>query len=247
MCGSKPRHLYFAIKILQAIPQSLVLIEAHYQTTAKNYVKTISPLMARHFQEFAAAEKKYFQAFVKKHRQLLKSRLFAKIKPGAINDPLVVARIKALNPQLIAVHSTSLIKAELIEAFPQRIINLHAGLSPYYRGSGTNVWPFYNQELQYVGMTVHYLDIGIDSGAIILQGRPKFSPADNTHTIGCKNIILGTELMIKVLQDYLRFGPPPGIPQEKVKGKLYLKKDFNDQVILKIQRLLKAGLVKKYA
>jgi folate-dependent phosphoribosylglycinamide formyltransferase PurN len=44
-------------------------------------------------------------------------------------------------------------------------------------------------------MTIHYIDIGIDSGDIILQGRPRFEEGDDTHTIGCKNLILGAELM----------------------------------------------------
>lgn len=147
---------------------------------------------------------------------------------------------------MIAIHSTSLIGEDIISAFSKRLINLHAGLSPYYRGSGTNVWPFYNRELEYVGMTVHYIDAGIDTGDIILQGKPEFSEDDNTHTIGCKNVKLGTRLMAKVIKKYLEGGSLLTVKQNKSKGILYLKKHFTDETILQIKKHLKQGLVKDY-
>ena len=44
-------------------------------------------------------------------------------------------------PDVVLVFGTGLLKAPLIGAFPGRIINIHLGLSPYYRGAGTNFWP----------------------------------------------------------------------------------------------------------
>ena len=96
-------------------------------------------------------------------------------------------------------------------------------------------------------MTVHYLDAGIDSGDIILQGRPEFEVDDNPHTIGCKNVILGTELMLKVINGLLAGDRPlPSRKQDLSKGRLYLKKHFNDQVLIKIRENLEQGMVRKH-
>ncbi len=166
---------------------------------------------------------------------------------GEINNEDVVEMIKNLNPNLIAVHGSSIIKEPLINAFLKRVINLHAGLSPYYRGSGTNIYPFYDKKLEYVGMTVHYLDAGIDSGDIILQGRPVFEANDNVHTIGCKNVILGSKLMIDVLEEHIRNGPPNAVKQDSSRGNLFLKRDFNEDVVRIIWKNIDAGIVRDYA
>ena len=52
--------------------------------------------------------------------------------------------------------------------FSRKFLNVHLGLSPYYRGSGTNVWPLINTEPDMVGATL-CIDAGIDNGEIIHQ------------------------------------------------------------------------------
>ena len=78
--------------------------------------------------------------------------------------------MKELNPTQILVYGTSIIKGELVNYFTGKILNLHLGISPYYRGSGTNYFPFVNNEPEYAGCTFMYLDHGIDTGEIIHQG-----------------------------------------------------------------------------
>jgi len=247
LTGDKLRHKYFALKILQKLPQAKLIIEKQPLASWGAHLKSASPLMEKHFNNFASTEEKFFSKIVKGHLPLLKRRTIVEIDEGDINSQKVIEMIKKEKPVLLIVLSTSLLKDNFINSFPQRtIINLHAGLSPYYRGSGTNVFPFYYKKLEYVGMTVHYLDRNIDSGEIILQGRPKFQKKDNTHTIGCKNVILGTRLVLKVISFYLKNGPPQGKKQELGQGKLYFKKDFSDGKVKKIYQNIDEGLVKDY-
>lgn len=230
--GSKLRHLFFACKILQKFPAAKVLIEKHPESSFGAHLENASSIQASHFDDFAKTEKKYFEDSI--DYDLLKSRTLATIESGDINSDNIINLIKKIAPNGIFTYSPSLLKKNFIDTFG-KIINLHAGLSPYYRGSGTNVFPFINDELEYVGMTVHYIDQGIDSGEIILQGRPEFEIGDNTHTIGCKNVILGAELVCKVIEYFEINGFPPSYPQDLSIGKLYLKKDFTDEVILKLK------------
>lgn len=247
MTGDKLRHQYFASKILNAIDSSILLIEKQPKEPWGSHANDPSQMIQSHFNKFYDAEKKYFASCIEINFRLLKKRIFLEINDGEINNPTVIKKIVEKEPTLLIVLSTSLLKDHLIKSFEKRtIINLHAGLSPYYRGSGTNVFPFYNRELEYVGMTIHYLDVGIDSGDIILQGRPTFEPTDNTHTIGCKNIILGAEMMTKVINSYLENGPPIGYKQDLSMGRIYFKQDFNDDVLRVIHDNLKVGMVDEY-
>ncbi len=64
MTGSKLRHLYFAITMLQQFKGARVLIEEFFEETGKNYVVEETPLMKEHFGEFDAIEHRYFKDFV---------------------------------------------------------------------------------------------------------------------------------------------------------------------------------------
>lgn len=246
MTGDKLRHQYFALKILRAFPNSLFLIERQTRNAWGGHLKSPSPFLKKHFQDFHNFEKKYFLKEVMRNRKFLNNRTFLSVASGEVNNVETIKNIVDLNPKLIAVLGTSLLKKQIIEAFPRRIINYHAGLSPYYRGSGTNVFPFLNRKLEYVGITIHYLDETIDGGTVILQGRPIFEHDDNTHTIGCKNLIMGTNLMIMVLKHYLDKGPPEGKKQDFNKGNLYQKKDFNEKVLRDIYSNIASGIVDDY-
>ena len=113
------------------------------------------------------------------------------------------------------------------EQFNKRFINLHLGLSPYYKGSGTNFWPIANNEFQFLGATFMLIDEGVDSGPIIHQFRPMLNVNDNIHTIGCKIILQTTIDLEKILLNFKQIKP---IKQKKIKySKIYKKKDFSLQ------------------
>lgn len=60
-----------------------------------------------------------------------------------------------------------IIKKEIIERFPNRIINLHISLLPWNRGADPNLWSILDNTLK--GVTIHYIDEGLDTGDIICQ------------------------------------------------------------------------------
>ncbi|MBE3094977.1 MAG: hypothetical protein IMZ52_08080 [Actinobacteria bacterium] len=239
------RHQYFALQMIKYFNAS-VIMKIHKGPVIK-YTGKESRVIQKHTNDFKKIEEQFFLDMINKNSDIIKEHT-VKLITNSINEKENIELIKQLNPKLIVVHSIDLIKDEIIKCFPKRIINLHAGLSPYYRGGGTNVFPFYNNELEYVGMTIHYIDIGIDSGDIIHQGRPTFEENDNTHTIGCKNVILGTELMKDVVCNYLSSDKPlSAYKQDISKGKLYLWKDFTEETIKRINKNIQEGIVRIYA
>jgi folate-dependent phosphoribosylglycinamide formyltransferase PurN len=246
MTGNKLRHKFFAIQLLKQIGNSMLLLEKQPIEPWGAHVKEPSALVKAHFNAFYEEEKKFFGKEVSESEDLLRDRTFLEIDEGETNSDFAINQIRDLNPKVIPVFSTSLLKEKFIKKFPKRLINFHAGLSPYYRGTGTNVFPFYNNELEYVGVTLHYIDTGIDSGDIILQGRPVFEIGDNTHTIGCKNVILAANLMIDLINSYLQNGPPIGEKQNHKLGRIYYKKDFTEEVVSKIYERIADGIIENY-
>ena len=48
-------------------------------------------------------------------------------------------------------------------------LNIHIGVSPFYRGSSCNFWAAFDQKYEYVGGTLHFLSKGLDNGPIIKE------------------------------------------------------------------------------
>jgi methionyl-tRNA formyltransferase len=117
---------------------------------------------------------------------------------GSINNKFYIDKIKSLAPDLIIVMGSCLICSEII-SIPKYIINMHTGLSPYYRGGYTNLWPILNDDYGYFGVTVHTMSSGIDSGEIVYTARPNISLEDNYGSINAKAIIMGSDLMVATI------------------------------------------------
>ena len=121
---------------------------------------------------------------------------------------------------------------------------MHLGLSPYYRGSGTNFWPLVNREPECIGATIHLAILKVDAGPVLAQIRPSVEIFDRCHDLGCKTIIAGTKLMAKALKDYHAGKIMP--QAQSGKGKLYKRNDFNAEAVSKMWTNLDAGMMKGY-
>lgn len=161
-----------------------------------------------------------------------------------ISAPEVAARIDDARPDAIVVSGTRLIRPPVINC-PSRLgmINMHTGLSPYYRGGPCTFWTLYNEEPEYAGVTIHHLTAGIDSGDIILSGRPSLEASDGVASLDCKVIDLGHQLMLRALE-LLEQGCAPRASQWE-KGKLFLYKQFTAPVRLELEQKLRSGLMER--
>ncbi len=155
--------------------------------------------------------------------------------------------IKTLNPDLIVVYGSSILKGEIIEVYRNKIINLHLGLSPYYRGSGTNYFPFVNNELEFLGASFLLLDEGIDTGKIIHQIRPTILASDYYH-ISYQFLLQAFLEFIKLIEKFNLLNL--NIKQPKIKNnqqsKLFKRIDFNDKSVRILKDNLAKGIVQEY-
>jgi methionyl-tRNA formyltransferase len=99
-----------------------------------------------------------------------------------LREPATIEAIKALEPDLgISVLFVYVLKPELISLFPKGCVNLHPALLPYNRGTYPNVWSIV--EGTPAGVTLHYIDEGIDTGEVIAQQEVPVSPTDTGESL----------------------------------------------------------------
>jgi methionyl-tRNA formyltransferase len=65
-----------------------------------------------------------------------------------------------------------IIPSAIISLFPDRILNLHISLLPWNRGADPNLWSFLEDTVK--GVTIHYVDAGLDTGDILVNKELSF-------------------------------------------------------------------------
>jgi methionyl-tRNA formyltransferase len=108
-------------------------------------------------------------------------------------------RIKELNPDIIITCAYGQIIPKEVLAIPKfGCINIHASLLPKYRGGAPIHYALINGEDK-TGITIMYMDEGMDSGDIIKEEEIKILPDDNIETLGNKLSLLGTKMILEEL------------------------------------------------
>ncbi|MHC4063268.1 MAG: formyl transferase [Planctomycetota bacterium] len=168
------------------------------------------------------------------------------VDPTTLNTPETLGFLTQRGVEAVVVYGTGMIKSPLLEAFASRMINLHLGLSPYYRGTATNFYPLLNDEPEYVGATIHLIDPGIDSGPIVHHARPQIVADEMPHTVGCKAILAGIVKLTQAL-DELAAGKLAAVPQWRVENpRLYLRRDYHPSQVVRLCEMIEDGLFPKY-
>ena len=91
------------------------------------------------------------------------------IREQNINSNAVIEKVKEIRPDiLITAHFEKLISKELLSIPKLGCLNLHPSILPDYRGMSPQHWPIINGDDK-TGITIHFIDEGIDTGNIVLQ------------------------------------------------------------------------------
>lgn len=133
--------------------------------------------------------------------QVAYERTVPSITVPNINDPRCVEFIRGLAPDLIAVCGTGVIKREVFSLAPRGAINIHTGITPEYRSADPIFWAIYNNQADKVGVTIHFVDDGIDTGAIIHQQRVPCYANDSLASIYARCVRMGSQLYLQALDD----------------------------------------------
>jgi len=116
-----------------------------------------------------------------------------------INTKEFAQSLQALETDVLVTSACPLLRPEIFEIPRLATINIHRGIAPAYRGQRTIFWPLYFQDFDHIGITLHMIDRGVDTGPILARGFPKLCPLDSQATILAKNMEMAADLLGKFL------------------------------------------------
>ncbi len=225
--SNQPRHLSL-IEALAGVADQVCAVQ-ECNTVFPGQVADFfrkSEVMQRYFQRVMAAEAEVFGAtrFGPANVRHLSVRM------GDLSRLPVETLRPALDADVYVVFGASYIRGALCELLIDRgALNIHMGVSPYYRGSSTNFWALYDELPDYVGATIHLLSRGLDSGPILFHALPAAEAVD-PFVLGMKAVKAAqTALVERIRTGEIRTFDP--VPQDKSREIRYTRRaDFTDEV-----------------
>lgn len=224
--GNHPRHLFVMRRIVSEFPEHRVIVMQREPTLPEapaGVARHDAELFNRHFRERQRVEDATFGTIVP-------SDVFADdstmtIAPNELNSPATAAFVTAARADACVVFGPDLIKTPVLECLPEFTVNLHLGLSPWYRGSATLFWPFYFMQPQMAGVTIHHLVKAADAGGIIAQSRPHLTKGMGIHDVGSAAVVRAVDDILGILRRRAS-GRATEATKQTTPGRLFLVRDF---------------------
>lgn len=124
-----------------------------------------------------------------------------------------IEQIKQINPDVICVVAYGkILPKEILEIPKLGCINVHASILPKYRGAAPIQWAVINGD-KTTGVSTMYMDIGMDTGDIILTKEVSIGEDETTGELWDRLSVIGGELLVETLKQ-IKQGIAPRIPQE---------------------------------
>ncbi len=136
-------------------------------------------------------------------------------QPRRMKDPQVVTQYKTLSPDLnLLAFVTDIIPGEILKYPKYGSIQYHPSLLPKHRGKSAINWAVIQGEKK-TGLSIFWVDEGIDTGPILLQKEVEISEDDTTGSLYFNKLFpLGVEALTEAL-DLVKEGRAPKISQEE--------------------------------
>jgi methionyl-tRNA formyltransferase len=117
---------------------------------------------------------------------------------ASANAPEAREFIASLHPHVIVVHATGLLKPDTFQLAPFAV-NLHCGILPEYRGHDALFWALAKGDENHLGSTIHVIDSGADTGAVLSHCLVRREPGDTDITIWIRAFVAGVDGLLAIL------------------------------------------------
>ena len=186
--------------------------------------------MKNYFLKVDDAQKKVFgnTAIDKKNKNIkllsLENKELEKCSLNSLSD--------FLNSDIFIVFGSSFIKKDLVNfLIDHKALNIHLGISPYYRGTDCNFWALFDNNPHLVGATIHLLSKGLDSGQILYHALSEIKEDPFIYTMSA--VKSAFESIAQKIENKTIFEHTPEIQDKSKEIKYSKKNEFNDEVIKK--------------
>jgi len=168
-----------------------------------------------------------------------------RVGPQELNSERVLEKVRAFGADMAFIFGCDLIHDPVLSALPEIRINLHLGLSPWYRGGATLFWPFYFLMPQFSGITLHQIVEKADAGAVFHQSVPDLQMGDGIHDVGARAVIQARDDVVAMLKLFEK-RKTLGFQTQKTTGRVWRSKDFIPAHLRVIYNLYDNRMVDEY-
>ncbi len=139
-------------------------------------------------------------------------------RPGLMKEPQVYEAYSKLKPDLaILAFVTDIIPEKLLAIPPLGTICYHPSILPRHRGASAINWALIQGDTR-TGLTIFWVDKGIDTGPILLQKEVEIKPDDTTGSLYFNKLFpMGVNAMVEAVE-LIKKGKAPRIPQDDSKA-----------------------------
>jgi methionyl-tRNA formyltransferase len=123
------------------------------------------------------------------------------VRVSSVNSDQTIQVLQEMQPSVVVVSGTRIIAARVLNSIPAVFINMHAGITPMYRGVHGGYWALVENNAPACGVTVHEVDTGVDTGRILGQAQITPNGADNFVTYGFLQLAAGLPLLTTAIRD----------------------------------------------
>jgi folate-dependent phosphoribosylglycinamide formyltransferase PurN len=246
LSGSHPRHAFVHQAILGAFDVcGAVLMQR--ESVLPDPPPGIDPHDADNFREhFAARDRVERREF----GSVTADDVFASVPthrctPRDLNGAESAAFVAERHADVAFIFGVDLIGEPVRSRLPADAVNLHLGLSPWYRGSATLFWPFYNLQPQFAGVTFHQIVAEADAGEIIHQAVPPLRRGDGIHDVSARAVVDARRHAVALLEERAANGHWQAVRQ-RTPGRLYLSSQFRACHLRVVYDLFENDIVDHY-
>ncbi len=120
-----------------------------------------------------------------------------------------------LRPDVVVIQGTTIVKPETLNCVEAPFVNTHTGITPNYRGVHGGYWSLHNDEIHRFGVTVHLVDEGIDTGAVLARTTCWPTHRDNYASYPYLQLAAGVPLLVDTVVDLYEGRAEPEVPASK--------------------------------
>jgi folate-dependent phosphoribosylglycinamide formyltransferase PurN len=190
-----------------------VFIEPHesYKTILRRrikrlgFIKTVHQVLFLVFVLPFIGKRKKRIAAILAHHKLSGKPLNSSIKQmvPSVHEASIAKWIISENPAVVFINGTRILKKSLLDQIDCPIVNIHGGITTIYRGVHGGYWAVHYNDLKHFGVTLHLVDAGIDTGAVIAQRVITPTAEDNFKTYPILQYCHGLDLISENLESLL--------------------------------------------
>ncbi|MBA7490681.1 Methionyl-tRNA formyltransferase [subsurface metagenome] len=148
-----------------------------------------------------------------------------------VNQQGLDAYLNALAPDVVVVYGTGIIYRHLVNLPKRGMINLHGGLTQFYRGLDSTLWAFYHKDFENIGITIHYVEPELDAGDILSQRRISVEKTDEIYHFRYKITKQATEMTLNLLKKFSKHRDRLEAVPTQPKGRYFSAMDLQRKFI----------------